>query len=372
MSAWTWSTRESLDPSFEGAWLARLARSPQANFTFDPAYLAFRARQGRHAVAVLADEGSLRGALVLREESSRLECGWPWRWQAVIEGPERVEPLAFDSAEATWLYRQAQRAAGPMRVSVHLPCAPPKTVPGYRSGSTILYRVDRDDAELMAGMLPNKRRMVRRAVERGYEVIEADRIEHYRAFAALQRETMARHGQELPPPCESPEPGEAWREWELPWMWLLVAVREGEVASGLGDGLLPGGMVEARTGASTDAARRDGAFALLSFSEAQRARDRGYRLINLGGDTRFKRDAAGRHGVGLTMYRWLGGGHASRIGDYAESMWHRTRGHIAAFARTLGRRRGGGALIGASFAELLTELPTMMGLLSHLEGLVWT
>jgi hypothetical protein len=372
VSLWTWSTRDPLDPSFAGAWLARLARTPQANFTFDPAYLSFRASQGQHAIAVLAEEGSVRGALVLREEAGRLESGWPWRWQAMLEAPEDAEAVGLEPSEASWLYRQALLAAGPRRVSIHLPCAPPKTVPGYRSGATILYRIDHDDEDLMAGMLPSKRRMVRRAIQRGYEVVEADRLDQYRAFASLQRETMARHGQDLPPPpIEDPRPGESWREWELPWMWLLVAERGGDVASGLGDGLRPGGMLEARTGASTDQARRDGAFALLSYAEARIARDRGYRYINLGGDSTFKREAAGRLGRRITMHRWLGGGRASRLGAYAESAWHRARGGVAAFARSMGLRGGNRALVGVSLIELLSEVPAMMGLLSHLEGLVW-
>ena len=70
-------------------------------------------------------------------------------------------------------------------------------------------------------------------------------------------------------PACPPPPGLGWREWELPWMWLLVAdARRRRVESGLGDGVRPGGMLEGRTGGSTAEGQRDGAFALLSFEEA--------------------------------------------------------------------------------------------------------
>jgi hypothetical protein len=365
-----WWTGDLPDPDFLATWRARIDQAPHANFTFDPAYLSWRAAQGHAALAVLSDEGSRRGALVLREENGRLECGWPWRWQAVIEDGGRHGPVGLEPDEAQWLFRQARFAAGARRVAIHLPVPPAPGVPAYRSGSTILYRVDRDDAELLAAMLPSKRRQVRRAQQRGYRVVEADTAEQFRAFAWLQRETLARHGQYLPPPAADPPPGHGWREWEAPWMWLLLATREGRVESGLGDGLRPGGMVEARTAASTESARRDGAFALLSFEEARRVRDRGARWINLGGDSTFKREAAGRLGQSVAMFRWLGAARASDLSAHVESVWHRARAGLAAFARATGMR-GSRALVGAALADLLaSDLPALMECLARMEWIV--
>src|SRR5687767_14398207 len=94
-------------------------------------------------------------------------------------------------------------------------------------------------------------------------------------------------------------------------MWLLLALKDGHVVSGLGDGMRPGGaMLDGRKGASTVQAKHDGAFALLSFEEARRGRDRGFRWVNLGGDTLFKREISGTLGTRVVMHCWLAGGAA--------------------------------------------------------------
>jgi len=313
-------------------WEVRLDRCPHANFSLDPAYLEWESRHGRRALAVLLDEGDRRGALVMRESGGGWVSGWPWRWQAVVEDGGRRGPVGLDPDEARWLFACASRLAGSRVLRFHVPC-PPVAAPGLMAGSTLLYAVDRDDEEVLKSMEKNKRRMLRRAQDLGYRVRETREACDFRRFAELQRETKQRHGLPAPPVAEAPAPGEDWDEWRLPWMWLLVAERDGMIESGLGDGVRPGGVVEARAGASSLQARKDGVFALLSFHEVLHSRDRGYRWINLGGDTPFKREMAGRLGTRVTMYCWLGGGGISHWRARGEALWQQVRRRAGRLAR---------------------------------------
>jgi hypothetical protein len=303
-----WRTRQPRDPEFDRTWEEFLTRAPLTHFGFDLRYLAWEARHGRHSMAVLAEHEGRRGAMVLRETRSGWACGWAWRWLAAVADPAGQRSPHLAPADATWLFRQAVRLAKGGRVRFYLPVPPPPGVTGYEVGATIVQALDRTDDELVASMHASKRRMLRRAQQEGYRVIEGASLEHFRTFAAIQQETFQRRGIRVPRPREGvPEPGEDWREWELPWMWLLLAERAGRIESGLGDGISPGGMLEGRTGASTAAGRRAGAFALLCYEEARRGRDRGYRWLNHGGDTPFKREIAGSLGTRLPMHCWLGG-----------------------------------------------------------------
>jgi hypothetical protein len=136
----------------------------------------------------------------------------------------------------------------------------------------------------------------------------------------VQRETDRRHGAEpLDGPQDLPGPGERWREWELPWMWLLVARRDGAIGSGFGFALGAGHVLESRAAGSTRAALRIGAFVLLAHEAARRARARGYRWLNWGGDTFFKRDVSGRLGHRVDLHCWLGGGLRWVIPNRAEA-----------------------------------------------------
>ena len=342
MTPWTWCTREPCPREFDRAWRRILARAPHANFTLALEYLDHRARQGHHAFAMIAERNGMCGAAVLRECGPRYESGWPWRWQAVIEDTARVGPVGIRTDEAEWLLAAARCAAGPREIAMHLPVAPMNGRPTFRSGATILFAVDRTDQELHQAMRPSKRRMLRRALDRGFRVREANELGEFRAFAELQRVTAARQGRSSPSiRLELPEPGESWREWELPWMWLLVASRDGGVEAGFGDGMLAGGVVEARTGASSAEALRDGVMALLSHEEARRVRDLGHRWINLGGDSVFKREAAGCLGERVPMHVWLSPGRPWRVGVYVESAWRNVRERAGAFARSFGWRGRG-------------------------------
>jgi hypothetical protein len=272
----------------------------------------------------------------------------------MVEDEARTGPVGIRPEEAEWLLAAARCAAGPRGIAMHLPVPPPNGKPGFRAGATILFAVDRTDQELLQSMRPSKRRMLRRALDRGFRVREARELAEYRAFAELQTATAIRHGRM----CRSiapglPEPGESWREWELPWMWLLVASRDGGVEAGFGDGLLPGGVVEARTGACANEALREGVMALLSHEEARRIRDRGHRWINLGGDSVFKREAAGLLGERVPIFVWLSAGRPWRVGVYVESAWRNVRERAGSFARTLGWR--GRGLLGGWLALPLAE-----------------
>jgi hypothetical protein len=208
-----------------------------------------------------------------------------------------------------------------------------------------MYAIDREDAELLAAMQPSKRRMIRRAEQAGYRVRDARSLEDFLRFAHLQRETKRRIGVPAPPVNTNPGPGEGWREWDLPWMWLLLAERDGVVESGLGDGLCPGGTLEARAGASTLRARRDGVFALLSLEEARRGRALGYRWINLGGDTPFKREMAGRLATRVTLACWLGGPGWWTWSARAGLVWRRAAARVGRLARDVRSRVAAGAVV---------------------------
>ncbi len=339
-----WSTRDPLPPEFERDWNRRLARAPHAHFAIDLPFLAWEARSGRHSTAVLCDEGDRGGALVLRETRHGWVGGWPWRWQAVIEDPERRAAVGLSADEAGWLFEQARHVAGAGRLRCFLPHAAPAGVAAYAAGSTILLAIDRADEEILQSMDASKRRMVRRAAVAGYEVREANTLDEFRAFAQLQQADAERRDARPAPPDDAlPAPGEGFREWELPWMWLLVAVHGGRVESGLGDGVRPGGIIEGRTAASSRAGRRAGAFALLSFEEARRGRERGHRWINLCGDTRFKREVAGRLGHRVQSYSWLGGEGRWALGNASEALWRNARARAVASLQALRPRERGQA-----------------------------
>jgi len=364
MSERIWDTRHPLDPGFRSAWTAAIADSRHANFALDPEFLRWESARGRTGLAVLIEEYGRRAAFVLRREGPMMSCGWPWRWQAVICDPRRAETLGLGQDEAAWLLDRAGRIARGRQVRCYFPLRPPRGVSGFPVGRTLLYRIDRTDSELLHAMHPSKRRMVRRALSRGYEVTEAVSQPQLRAFAEIQRQTKLRHHLATgDTPASPPPPGFGWREWELPWMWLLVATRDGRVESGLGDGVRPGGMLEGRAGGSTADGQRDGAFALLSFEEARRGRDRGHHLINLGGDTVFKREMVGGLGERVGIWCWLGGLPAWDLASRVEVMVRSARQHSIAIAHLLrGRVRGlHAALIpGLVIEEMLAMMTRLM------------
>lgn len=330
-----WRTQDALAPDFERAWTERIARSPHANFTLRADHLAWEAKRGRHALAALIEEGDRRAALVLRAEGSGWTSGWPWRWQAVVEQPERRQALGLTPDEAAWLFAHARALAGGLRLRFHVPLPPASGVAGYRAATTLVQRLEHTDDEFLKAMHKSKRRMVQKAQREGYVVEVARSVGQFKAFWQLQRETYARHGIRIEGSADSlPGPGELWREWELPWMWLLIGVKNGRIETGSGDGALPGGLLEARTAATSALARKDGANALVCFEELRRGRDLGHRWLNLGGDTTFKRETAGTLAERLTIHCWLAGGALGGIADHAAAWSARARAALQAWARS--------------------------------------
>lgn len=321
-----WNTMLPLDPAFAARWRARVESSPFASFALALDYLGWEAGHGRHALAVLAEEGGRTGAVVLRNEPRGWVSGWPWRWQLLIADRPANGALGFAAADAEWLFRIALGAVADQRqVRMFAPHPPPRGVHGFAAGATIFQSIQHGDDEILKSMGSGKRRMVRRALEAGYQVAEAAGADEFRAFHEVQSAARRAVGPGPGPAApEAPAPGEHWREWELPWMWLLLARKDGVVQSGVGDGVIPGGTVEGRTAASTLAARREGAFALLCYEEARRARDRGHRWLNHGGDTAWKREVSGRLGFRLPVWCWLGGGRWE-LPNAAEGAWRSLR-----------------------------------------------
>lgn len=311
-----------------------MAHAPHGNFAMLLPYLEWEARLGNHALAVLADDGARAGAIVLREQAGEWHSGWPWRWQCVIEDSARDGRVGVTPEEARWLFDCACASSGGKRLRFYAPFPPADGTPGFLAGGTLVQALDRDDQTVLMSMDATKRRTLRRARESGCEVVEATTPELWKAFAEVQVDTKRRHGDSVDDVPLAPAPGEQWREWELPWMWLLVAVREGRVISGFGLGLNPGGMLEGRTSATNEEGRKLGAFPLLVYEASLRARDRGYRWHNNGGDTFFKRDMLGKLAERVEIHCWLGGGALWMLPNHGE-VWGRV---TARRARRLQKR----------------------------------
>jgi len=334
----TWDTRQPPRPEFERAWDALLGRSGSGNFSLDLRFLAWEARHGRHAIAVRAEDGSRFGAIVLRVEGGELVSGWPWRWQAVSGTSASGSGADIGDADGRWLFERACEAAGSRRLRVLLPAHPPAHEGAFPAGATLIRALDRDDDGLLRDMDGNKRRAVKQALREGWTVREAAGPADYRAFCQVQHELELKRGQ---PSAEVPavvdEPGESWREWELPWQWLLIAERDGVVGAGSGYGVMPGGTIEYRANASTDEARKAGANVLLAWEALRRGRDRGCRWMNWCGVTDFKRTLGGER---IDIHCWLGGGPLWALPNAAETAWRVARNRLPAVARSL--RRGAG------------------------------
>lgn len=340
MKAETWDTSRPLAPGFERDWLASLARCRHANFSLDPRLLAWEARHGRHALAVRVDDGSRAVAMVLRAQGAGFVSGWPWRWQAVVEDPARSSAVGLTVEECAWIFECARASAAGRRLRCFLPVAIPGRDGGFHAGATLLRSLQQDDDGFLRQMDVNKRRAVKRALREGWVVRQAAGPEELRAFAVILREMELARGKRVPEvPASTPEPGEGWREWELPWMWALVAVRDGVIGAGSGYGVMPGGTMDYRANGSSNEARKAGANALLAWEAMRRGRDHGCRWMNWGGVTEFKRELGGER---VEMACRLGGGAAWALPNAAVVAWRHARRRLPAVARALRLRKEGG------------------------------
>jgi hypothetical protein len=344
MSERAWRTGDPLDSGFARDWEEAMARAPWAHFALRLDWLRWNHDHGQPGVAVLVEGPGPTGLVAARFERGVWRSGLPWRWQAAVASADREPPALLTRDEAARLFRALERATGGRRVRAFLPVDPPPGVAGFRAGKTLLHRIDVDDAALLAVMDKTKRAAVRKSARDGFTVEEGTSHEQFRGFAEVQRETDRRHGRApLDGRDDVPPAGERWREWELPWMWLLVARRAGAIGSGFGFALGAGHVLESRAAGSTAEALRAGAFVLLSYEAARRARARGYRWLNWGGDTFFKRDVSGRLGRRVDMHCWLGGGAPWSLTNHAEAAMQRSRLGLAALARRVRPSSGGPA-----------------------------
>lgn len=329
-----WDTTTALNADFAGAWDARLSRSAHAHFAMRLDYLEWEATHGRHARAVLVEADGRQGALVLRREGRGFVCGWPWRCQAAFEGDEGSGPSGLDSAACDWVTTQVQLAAHGDRVRVFLPVVPGAEDPIVR-GTTLIKDLAFDDEKLAATIDSDKRRVVRKLDKAGWQVIEGTTAAHFRAFRQLQHDNDVRLGRGTPPGIvKEPQRGEDWREWELPWQWLLLAVHEGVVHAGSGYGRAANGMVDYRANASTPEGRKAGANTLIAWAAMTRARDAGYRWMNWGGNTTFKKQLGGET---VVMTNRLGGGALWAAPNAVEMAMGHTRATLAKWVK---ERRG--------------------------------
>ena len=334
MNVVAWDTRQPIDEGFAGRWAEALAASPQSNFSMDRRYLEWEAKHGRHALALAVEDGPRRAVMVLRRVGGDWVSGYPWRWQGALLGPPGTEALFPSADTCAWFFRIANQAAGGARLRLFLPSPPPRGVPGFRLGSTILVDLTRTPEQLLADMGGDKRRSANKAAREGWVVSRAETPEQFRAFFALQQEANTWR-KERESATGTPEPGESWREWELPWMTLLVASREGTVGAGSGFSQVSGGMIDYRANASNAEARKLGCNAQLAYEAMLRGRAQGCRIMNWGGSTEFKARMGGER---RDLHCWLGGGAAWALGNHVEAGLHGARYRVASWAKALRRR----------------------------------
>lgn len=333
MAVNAWNTRNPLRPEFAAAWERQLGRAPHAHYAMRADYLEWEARHGRHARAVLLED--LAALVVLRETRGGWTSGWPWRPQIVIADPAGRGAEGMTPEEQRQVLAALERVTAGARTRCYL-LQPVDGWLGYPCAATYLSALDADEDTLHAQFDGNRRRAIKRAQKEGYEVVEATTFEHFRGFAALQREAEVRRGaspKDLPESVE--EPGESWREWELPWMRLLVAVRDGRVEAGSGFGFAPGATADYRANASSSEARKSGANLLLAWEAMRRARQRQERWINWGGSTEFKRHLGG---VRVPVWCRLSGGPVWAVPNTMAVSWQRMRPQLAGMWRFVRRR----------------------------------
>lgn len=332
-----WTTQEMPSPGFAPAWDAVLRASAHAHFALERAWLEWEAAHGRHALAVVDADADEPMIVAARRERGGLVSGWPWRWQVAVAGAADATLEGLTPAHAERARRMLDEAGHRTRVRMYLPLAPGKSGRAPRAGTTTLLPLaGQAKAKPTSG---NKRREARKAAAAGWSVEAATTSAEFRGFAELQRENESRRGRTRAAALPGePPPGESWREWEHPWMWLLLAKRDGVIGAGSGFGRSPGGIVDYRANASTLEARDAGANALIAIEAVRLAAEAGHRFLNWGGATTFKRSLGGET---LPTWEWLGGGATWAVPNSIESLLKQARSEAAAGVRAL-RGRGTG------------------------------
>jgi len=324
--------------AFVEAWNARLGRTPHANFTLSIDYLQWQSRRGESARAFLLDAEDRHGAMVLRERGAEVVCGYPWRWQMVIEGADPTSPEGMTLEDTNWFFEQARRLAKGRPLRFYAPHAPSSAIV-YRAARTVLLDLaHKSEAELLAALSSSRRNLVRRSERQGYTVPVDPSAAQQRAFGELVYDThLRRHarGREVRRNSDPPE-----LEWAQPWHWLLVGVRGDEVVAGLGLGRFPRGMVDARTSGSNQEAMKAGANSVVWWEAIRRARLANHAWMNLCGSTTFKRQYGGREmeifcalGGGK---RWLGAQLSEKLGAEGAALAVRMRNRLRAVVSAIG------------------------------------
>jgi hypothetical protein len=282
---------ETLRATFAEAWNARLGRTPHANFSMALDSLEWQARRGEPSRAVLLDEGDRRGAMVLRERGSEVVCGFPWRWQIVLEDGDPRSPQGMTPEDVRWFFAQARHLANGRRLRFYGP-HPTGTRTEYRAAQTVLIDlVHVSEKELFSGVKSSRRSLVRRSEKQGYSILDATTPEQRLAFGTVVDENHARrHGGDSHGGRSTDPPDVVWTR---PWHWLLLAVRNDAVAAGLGMGRWAGGMVDARAAGATEEAMKAGTNSQLWWEAIRRAHLAGHTWMNFGGSTTFKRQFGG-------------------------------------------------------------------------------
>jgi hypothetical protein len=329
----TWDTRQAPDPAFAAAWTTRLARAPHASFSLRADFLAWDAQHGRPALAVLVEDPP--GMLVLRRVRGGWSSGWAWRPQMVAEAPP-PGPLGLSDAQRRGLLAAVDAVTHGALTRCFVPAAAIDGEPAFVAAETFVHGLDRSEDELFATFDGNRRRAVKKAAKEGWAIVEATTPGQFHGFALLQAEISRRRGVRVEPVPEAvARSGESWREWELPWMRLFVAVRDGQVGAGSGFGFVAGAAFDYRANASDATARAAGANVALAWEALRAARVMGCRSLNWGGATEFKKNLGGER---VAIWCRLGGGPVWALPNRMTLSWHRVRPRIAGLWKSLQRR----------------------------------
>ena len=195
-------------------------------------------------------------------------------------GAGPAPPLAdFPDAYEDWCGRRGAVSSfvvfHPLYANAESPAAA-----GFRRSAlagTVAWRLDRSD--LLESMHKHHRRIVRRALDAGYEVAIDASPRDLREFTGVYEQTMRRAG-------AAPFyffPREYWDALAAGEKLVRVDVRGGGalLASVLGMGEPP--WLHYHLGGTTDAARGSGASHLALYSLAHWGREQGYDTLHLGG-----------------------------------------------------------------------------------------
>jgi len=214
-------------------WMEFIQTCPDANIFHHPAWMELMHRCYGYSAAILAipdGPGSIRAGLPFMKVNSFLTGR---RWVS-LPFSDYCRPLFRDEAALAELTGQLvcifrSEAIKRMEVRWRLPGQA-----GIQQVSEFVLhtiKLDPDPVQVAKRFKRTHLQNIHQAEERGVSVESGDRLEHMKAFYALQLETRKRHG----------VPAQPWKYFELLWQhivkagmgFVLLATKENEYIAGM-------------------------------------------------------------------------------------------------------------------------------------------